>query len=43
MADQEVEQKKEDRSVTGFYVFMGLVVVTLLIIVGYVIHAYLVG
>jgi cytochrome c1 len=44
MADQqEVGQKKEERPKTGYYVFMGLVVVTLVIIVVYVIHSYLVG
>jgi len=42
MADQEVGQKK-DRPVTGYYVFMGLVLVILVIIAGYVVHSYLVG
>ena len=42
MAEQEVGQKKVG-PVTGYYVFMGLVLVTLLIIVGYVVHSYLVG
>jgi hypothetical protein len=40
MAEQEAGLKKEDRPVTGFFVFMGLVAVTLLIIVGYVIRSY---
>jgi hypothetical protein len=43
MADQDVGQKKENRPVTGYYVFMGMVLVTLLVIVGYVVHSYLVG
>lgn len=43
MGDQEVGQKKEDRPATGFYIFMGLVVVTLVIIVGYVIRSYFGG
>ncbi len=43
MADQEVGQKKEEHPTTGYYVFMGLVVVTLVIIVAYVIHSYLVS
>jgi hypothetical protein len=43
MADQEAGQKKEDRPVTGFYVFMGLVVVTLVIIVAYVLYSYFAG
>jgi len=43
MADQEVTQKTEVRPVTGYYVFMGLVLVTLVIIVGYVVHSYLVS
>jgi hypothetical protein len=42
MADQEAGQKKEG-PVTGYYVFMGLVLVILVIIVGYVVHSYLVG
>jgi hypothetical protein len=40
MAELETGQKKEDRPTTGFFVFMGLVVVTLVIIVGYVIRSY---
>jgi hypothetical protein len=43
MAEQEAAQKTETRPVTGYYVFMGLVCVTLVIIVGYVVHSYLVG
>ncbi len=43
MADQQAEQKTESRPVTGYYVFMGLVLVSLVIIVGYVIHSYLVS
>ena len=39
MADQGV-QKKEDRPMTGYYIFMGLVVVTLLIIAGYAVQLY---
>ncbi len=42
MAEQEAG-KKEDRPATGFFVFMGLVVVTLVIIVGYVIRSYFAG
>ncbi len=42
MAEQEVGKKKEG-PVTGYYVFVGLVLVTLLIIVGYVVHSSLVG
>jgi len=43
MADQEVGQKKEDHPTTGFYIFMGLVVLTLVIILGYVIRSYFAG
>ena len=43
MADQETGQKKEDRPTPGFYVFAGLVVVTLVIIIGYVVRSYIVG
>ena len=43
MADQQMEQKKEERPVRGFYVFVGLVVVTLVIIVGYVLYSYFAG
>jgi hypothetical protein len=43
MAEQETGQKNEGRPVTGYYVFMGLVLVILVIIVGYVVHSYLVG
>jgi hypothetical protein len=43
MADQDVGQKKEARPVTGYYVFVGLVAVTLVVIIAYVIHSYLVG
>lgn len=43
MAEQEAPNKTESRPVTGFYVFMGLVVVTLLVIIGYVVHSYLIG
>ncbi|MCX6132575.1 MAG: hypothetical protein NTU47_02070 [Ignavibacteriales bacterium] len=42
MADQEMGQKSEGRPVTGYYVFMGLVLVVLVIIVGYVVQSYLV-
>ncbi len=42
MADQEAGQKKEG-PVTGYYVFMGLVLVILVIIVGYVVHSSLVS
>lgn len=42
MAEQEAGKKKEG-PVTGYYVFMGLVLVILVIIVGYVVHSYLVG
>jgi hypothetical protein len=38
---QEAGQKKEERPTTGYFVFMGLVVVTFVIIVAYVIHSYL--
>lgn len=40
MADQATGHTTEDRPTTGFYAFMGLVVVTLVIIVGYVIRSY---
>lgn len=40
MADQQAEQKKQERPVRGFYVFMGLVIVTLVIIIGYVVRMY---
>jgi len=43
MADQETSTQKEQRPVTGFYVFMGLVVLTLVIIIGYVIKSYFIG
>jgi hypothetical protein len=43
MADQDAGQKKEDRPTMGFYIFAGLVLVTLIIIVGYVIRSYLAG
>jgi hypothetical protein len=43
MAEQQGGQKTEQRPVRGYYVFMGLVLVTLVIIVGYVVHSYLVG
>ena len=43
MADQDVGKKKEERPPTGYYVFMGLVAVTLVIIIAYVIHSYLVS
>jgi hypothetical protein len=43
MADQDAGQKKEDRPTTGFYIFAGLVLVTLVIIVGYVIRSYFAG
>ncbi len=44
MADQqEAGQKKEERPTTGYFVFMGLVIVTLVIIIAYVIHSYLVS
>jgi hypothetical protein len=42
MAEQE-EKKNEGGPVKGYYVFMGLVIVTLVIIVGYVVYSYLVG
>ena len=40
MADQQIEQKKESRVPTGYYIFMGLVIVTLVIIIGYVVRSY---
>jgi hypothetical protein len=43
MADQEIPTQKGQRPVTGFYVFMGLVVLTLVIIIGYVIISYFIG
>jgi hypothetical protein len=42
MAEQEV-QKNEGGPAKGYFVFMGLVVVTLVIIVGLVVYSYLVG
>jgi len=42
MAEQE-GQKNEGGPVKGYFVFMGLVVVTLVIIVGLVVYSYLVG
>lgn len=35
-------QKNEGRPVMGYYVFMGLCLVVLVIIVGYVVQSYLV-
>jgi hypothetical protein len=43
MADLETGQKKEEGPTKGFYIFAGLVALTLLIIVGYVIRSYLAG
>lgn len=43
MADPETEQKKEDRPAMGFYIFAGLVLVTLVIIIGYVVRSYFAG
>jgi hypothetical protein len=43
MADQDAGQKKEQRPSTGYYVFIGLVAVTVVIIIAYVIHSYLVS
>ena len=40
MAEHSGEQNKGESTTTGFYVFMGLVLVTLVIIVGYVIRSY---
>jgi hypothetical protein len=40
MADQQGEQKKQENPARGFYVFMGLVIVTLVIIIGYVVRSY---
>jgi hypothetical protein len=40
MADQQQELKKDDRPATGFYVFVGLIIVTLVIVIGYVIRSY---
>jgi hypothetical protein len=40
MADQQAEEKKEVNPARGFYVFMGLVIVTLVIIIGYVLRSY---
>jgi hypothetical protein len=40
MAEQEAGQTKETHPVKGFFVFMGLVVFALVIIVGYVIRSY---
>ena len=42
MSEQEAGQKKEG-PVTGYYVFMGLVIVILVIIVGIVVYSYLAG
>jgi hypothetical protein len=39
MADQQEDQKKTNPA-RGFYVFMGLVIVTLVIIIGYVVRSY---
>jgi hypothetical protein len=43
MADKETATRKEQRPVIGFYVFMGLVVLTLVIIIGYVMKSYFIG
>ncbi|HTY37908.1 MAG TPA: hypothetical protein VMH23_12395 [Bacteroidota bacterium] len=43
MADQSAGPKPSEKPVTGYYVFMGLVLVILVIIVGYVVHSYLAG
>ena len=43
MADQDAGQKKEQRPSTGYYVFIGLVAVTVVIIIAYVNHSYLVS
>jgi hypothetical protein len=40
MADQQEEQNKQGNPARGFYVFMGLVIVTLVIIIGYVVRSY---
>ncbi len=40
MADQQAEEKKPENPARGFYVFMGLVIVTLVIIIGYVLRSY---
>jgi hypothetical protein len=40
MADQQGEEKKQEHPARGFYVFMGLVIVTLVIIIGYVVRSY---
>ena len=39
MADQQ-EEKKQGNPARGFFVFMGLVIVTLVIIIGYVVRSY---